>query len=81
MHFWCGVGSPGLLAQAMESLYQVPFERFERYAPSGTPEEIADYVRPYVDGGARHVNLAPVAATPEESIDAAAAVADLLRAR
>ncbi len=82
MHFWCGVGSsPDLLANAMESLYQTPFERFERYAPYGTPEAIADYVRPYVDGGARHVNLAPVAATPEEAIDAAAEVAGLLRAR
>ena len=58
-----------------------PFERFERYAPYGTPEAIADSVRPYIDGGARHVNLAPVAATPEEAIDAAAEVAELLRAR
>ena len=82
MHFWCGVGpSPDLLANTMESLYQMPFERVERYAPYGTPDEIADYVRPYVDGGARHVNLAPVAATPEEAIDAAAEVAALLRAR
>ena len=82
MHFWCGVGpSPDLLANAMESLYQTPFERFERYAPYGTPEAIADYVRPYIDAGARHVNLAPVAATPEEAIDTAAEVAELLRAR
>ena len=36
MHFWCGVGpSPDRLADAMESLYQTPFERFERYAPYG----------------------------------------------
>ena len=47
MHLWCGVGpSPDLLADAMESLYQTPFERFERYTPYGTPEAIADYVRP-----------------------------------
>ena len=65
----------------MESLYQTPFERFERYAPYGTSEAIADFVRPYIDGGARHVNLAPVAATPEEAIDTAAEVAELLRAR
>jgi alkanesulfonate monooxygenase SsuD/methylene tetrahydromethanopterin reductase-like flavin-dependent oxidoreductase (luciferase family) len=80
MHFWCGVGSPELLAQTMESLYQVPFERFERYAPSGSAEDIAAYVHPYVEGGARHVNLAPVAATPEDAIDAAAEIAELLRA-
>lgn len=80
MHFWCGVGpSPELLANAMESLYQTPFERFARYAPYGTAGMIADFVRPYVDAGARHVNLAPVAATPEAAIDAAAEVAELLR--
>jgi alkanesulfonate monooxygenase SsuD/methylene tetrahydromethanopterin reductase-like flavin-dependent oxidoreductase (luciferase family) len=79
MHVWCGAGSPDLLARSMESLYQQPFERFERYAPSGTADDIADYVRPYVDAGARHVNLAPVAATPEAAIDIAAAVAERLR--
>jgi alkanesulfonate monooxygenase SsuD/methylene tetrahydromethanopterin reductase-like flavin-dependent oxidoreductase (luciferase family) len=79
MHVWCGAGSPELLAGAMESLYQLPFERFERYAPSGTADDIAAYVRPYVDAGARYVNLAPVAATPELAIDTAAEVAERLR--
>jgi alkanesulfonate monooxygenase SsuD/methylene tetrahydromethanopterin reductase-like flavin-dependent oxidoreductase (luciferase family) len=80
MHFWCGVGSPEPLAATMERLYRLPFERFARYAPSGTVREIADYVRLYVGGGARHVNLAPVAATPEYAIDAAGDIARLLRA-
>jgi alkanesulfonate monooxygenase SsuD/methylene tetrahydromethanopterin reductase-like flavin-dependent oxidoreductase (luciferase family) len=81
MHFWCGVESPDLLAQTMESLYQTPFERFERYAPWGSADDIAAFVRPYVECGARHVNLAPVAPTPEAAIDAAAEIARLLRAR
>jgi probable F420-dependent oxidoreductase len=82
LHLWCGVG-PGsdLLAESMESLYQLPFERFARYAPFGTPDEIAAYVGPYVDAGMRHLNLGPVAATPDEAIDFTAAVAQLLRAR
>ena len=79
IHLWCGVGSVERLAAAMESLYQLPFARFERYAPWGSPAEIADYVRPYLEAGTRHVNLAPVAASFEESIDAAAEVAELLR--
>lgn len=79
MHVWCGAGSSELLAEAMESLYHLPFERFERYAPSGTADDIATYVRPYLEAGARHVNLAPVAETPEGAIDAAAEVAELLR--
>ncbi len=82
MHLWCGIGpSPDRLADTMESLYQTPFARFERYAPYGTPDAIAEYVRPYVDAGARHVNLSPVAASPEAAIDATAEVAELLRAR
>ena len=82
LHLWCGVGpSSDLLAESMESLYQLPFERFARYAPYGTPDEIAAYVGPYVDAGMRHLNLGPVAATPDEAIDFTAAVAELLRAR
>jgi alkanesulfonate monooxygenase SsuD/methylene tetrahydromethanopterin reductase-like flavin-dependent oxidoreductase (luciferase family) len=79
IHLWCGVGSPDRLAPAMESLYRLPFERFERYAPSGDAADIADYIRPYLDAGARHVNLAPVAATPEAAIDFAGEVAQMLR--
>jgi alkanesulfonate monooxygenase SsuD/methylene tetrahydromethanopterin reductase-like flavin-dependent oxidoreductase (luciferase family) len=79
MHVWCGVGSHDRLAETMESLYQLPFERFARYAPWGTADDIAASVRPYLDAGARHVNLATVAATPEAAIDAAAEVAELLR--
>jgi alkanesulfonate monooxygenase SsuD/methylene tetrahydromethanopterin reductase-like flavin-dependent oxidoreductase (luciferase family) len=79
MHVWCGVGSSDRLAETMESLYQVPFERFARYAPCGSADDIAAFVRPYLDAGARHVNLAPVAATPEAAIDAAAEIAELLR--
>jgi len=42
-------------------------------------ERAWSFVRPYVDAGARHVNLAPVAATPEAAVDTAAEVAERLR--
>jgi hypothetical protein len=43
-----------------------------------TPEAIADSCAPYIETAARHVNLAR--RTPEEAIDAAAEVAELLHA-
>jgi hypothetical protein len=42
MYAWCGVGDsrgtarPGI-KDAMEQLYRIPFERFERYCPMGSP--------------------------------------------
>ena len=55
---------------------------FERYTPYGTPEAIADFVRPVRRRRRRATsNLAPVAATPEEAIDTAAEVAELLPRR
>ncbi len=42
--------------------YRVPFGKFERYCPCGTPQEIAASLRPYVDAGLRRsFNLIPVA--------------------
>lgn len=81
MHFWCSFDrTPDRLAAAMEDLYKLPFDRFERYAPVGTPGEIAALVRPYLAAGATHVNLAPVSATVEEGVDGVAEVKRLLNA-
>jgi alkanesulfonate monooxygenase SsuD/methylene tetrahydromethanopterin reductase-like flavin-dependent oxidoreductase (luciferase family) len=79
MHFWCSFDpAPDRLKAAMEDLYQLPFEKFERYSPWGTPAEVAERVRPYLDAGATHVNLAPVSATAEETVDGVAEVRRLL---
>ena len=66
------------LARAMEAMYQTPFERFERYSPYGTPEEIADFLAPYAAAGCSFFNLMPLAAKPEEGIDAVAEVRERL---
>ena len=42
----------------MERMYRIPFDRFERYTPCGTPEAIADALRPFVDAGCQTLNLA-----------------------
>ena len=67
-----------LLAREMERLYQVPFARFEKYSPFGTPEEVADFLLPYVENGARYLNIKPCAATEEEGIAGVAEVRELL---
>jgi alkanesulfonate monooxygenase SsuD/methylene tetrahydromethanopterin reductase-like flavin-dependent oxidoreductase (luciferase family) len=81
LHVWCSFDSlPDRLAAAMEELYGIPFDRFARYAPWGPPADIAAFVRPYVDAGARHINLAPVSAAYEEAVDGVAEVRRILNA-
>ena len=67
---WCGFAESReaarpALAMAMEDLYQLPFERFERYAPYGTADDVAEALLPYVEQGASTVLLAAVAAIPK----------------
>lgn len=80
---WCGFGSQAgdaraRVAAAMEDLYRLPFERFERYVLCGRPADVAEALEPYVVAGCRDINLVPVAASVEESVDAVAEVRQLL---
>ena len=43
----------------MESLYRLPFEKFDRYSPRGTPEDVATALAPFVEAGCRTFNLIP----------------------
>jgi probable F420-dependent oxidoreductase len=79
MQFWTTVAPSRDEARAqvsagMESMYRLPFERFERYTPFGTAREVAEFIVPYVEAGARHVNLIATQDTPEETIERAAEV-------
>src|SRR5205085_11542796 len=63
---WCGFGDSREvarkpLATAMETFYQLPFERFERYSPYGSPEVVTAFMSEYVDAWCRVFNLIPVA--------------------
>jgi probable F420-dependent oxidoreductase len=84
MQFWTSVG-PGSegarerVAEGMHATYRLPFERFERYTPFGTAAEVADFIAPYVEAGARHINLIHVQDTPEETVERAAEVREALR--
>jgi len=76
---WLGVGDTraearAIVAKEMEDFYKVPFEKFERYTPYGTPDEVAAQLKPYVDAGCRLMNLKVCARDDAESIEAAGAI-------
>lgn len=82
MQFWCCVDknkskARARLAERMENFYQVPFEKFERYCPAGTAEEVANFIKGYVSKGARIVNLT-TPGTDDEVVQQASEIRDLL---
>lgn len=83
MQVWCGFADTGaaarsVLARSMQAVYGVPFERFERYCPYGTPEDVAGFLAPYVEAGCTEFNLIPQAADDDEALAGVAAVRELL---
>ena len=82
---WLGVADSreearAIVAREMEAFYKVPFEKFERYTPYGTPAEVAEQLQPYVDLGCRLMNLKVCAGSDAESIAGAGDIARELRA-
>jgi alkanesulfonate monooxygenase SsuD/methylene tetrahydromethanopterin reductase-like flavin-dependent oxidoreductase (luciferase family) len=65
----------------MEAFYHLPFERFERYCPYGTPEDVAEFLAGYVAAGCGEFNLIPQAPDHDQAIAGAGAVRRLLAAR
>ena len=62
MTVWCGFGQDradgeGVVSGVMEGLYGVPFAKFDRYVPRGTPADVGEALRPYVEAGCRTFNL------------------------
>jgi alkanesulfonate monooxygenase SsuD/methylene tetrahydromethanopterin reductase-like flavin-dependent oxidoreductase (luciferase family) len=83
MNVWCGFADTrerarDHLARGMEAFYRIPFDRFERYSPYGTPAEVADFLAPYVDAGCSAFNLLARAADEAAGVEAAAEVRRLL---
>ena len=64
----------------MQAFYQIPFERFEKYSPYGTPAEVAAFLRAYVDAGCTSFNLIPQSPDPAVALAGAAEVKRLLAA-
>jgi alkanesulfonate monooxygenase SsuD/methylene tetrahydromethanopterin reductase-like flavin-dependent oxidoreductase (luciferase family) len=85
VNVWCGLdGDVGLArelaASKLERLYRLPYEKFQHLAPAGTPKQVAEFLYPYVESGARHVTLIPASRSIEAEIDAVAEVSELLKA-
>ncbi len=85
MQVWCGLADTreaarACLAPAMEAFYQLPFERFERYCPYGTADEVAAFLAPYVAAGCAEFNLIPQSPDHDQAIAGTAAVKKLLEA-
>ncbi|MEU6715865.1 LLM class flavin-dependent oxidoreductase [Nonomuraea sp. NPDC046802] len=83
LQLWCGIGASDhaarpRLAAAMERFYGLPFAKFARYSPCGTPEDVAAFLRPYIEAGCGHVNLAAVGGDPESEIAGVARIRALL---
>lgn len=66
------------LAEGMQAFYRIPFERFEKYSPYGTPKQIAESLAAYRDAGCSLFNLMPIAASDAAGIDGIAEVKRLL---
>lgn len=83
MQVWCGLADSrqaarSCLAPAMQAFYQLPFERFERYCPCGTPEDVAGFLAPYVAAGCTEFNLIPQSPDHDQALTGTAAVRKLL---
>src|SRR5581483_472732 len=63
----------GRITPVMQRSYGLPFERFARYTPCGTPQEVAAALEPYLAAGCRRFNFVPEAGGIEEGIDAVGA--------
>lgn len=84
MSVWCGLDEDASRARErlgadMEALYQLPPDKFGHLTAAGTPEQVADYLAPYVEGGATTVSIVPVAGDAAEGVAMAGEVRTLLR--
>jgi alkanesulfonate monooxygenase SsuD/methylene tetrahydromethanopterin reductase-like flavin-dependent oxidoreductase (luciferase family) len=83
LNVWCGFATTHeaareVLATQMQDFYQMPFEPFERYSPCGTPEDVADFLRPYIDAGCSTFNVIPCARDDDHAIAAVGELRALL---
>lgn len=83
---WCGLARDPQQAQAalgerMSALYRLEPDRFRNVAPAGTPQQVAEWLAPFLDAGLDSLSIIPAAASVEEGADLAAEVAEIIRAR
>lgn len=85
LNVWCGVGrrpdeARNHVAAGMQAYYQLPYERFEKWSPAGTPERLAEFLIPYVEAGCSVVNLIAQGEDVDAEVEAVAEVRRLVLA-
>jgi alkanesulfonate monooxygenase SsuD/methylene tetrahydromethanopterin reductase-like flavin-dependent oxidoreductase (luciferase family) len=85
LNVWCGFAptreaAREPLATQMQAFYQMPFEPFERYSPYGTPQDVAEFLFPYIEAGCSAFNVIPCAGDAESAIAAVGELRTLLTA-
>jgi alkanesulfonate monooxygenase SsuD/methylene tetrahydromethanopterin reductase-like flavin-dependent oxidoreductase (luciferase family) len=85
LNVWCGFAATreagrAPLATQMQNFYQMPFEPFERYSPYGTPEDVAEFLSPYIEAGCSAFNVIPCAGDDESAMAAVGELRALLTA-
>lgn len=83
---WCGLDDDErmareLLAERLTTTYRIPFSAFEHLAPAGRPDQVAEWLLPYVEAGAVSLTLLPVGRDPEAVLGHAATIRSLLTAQ
>ncbi len=83
LQVWCAVDETrekarARLASAMEALYRIPFEKFEKWSPYGSVEDVVEALVPYVRAGCKYFNLTLQAPDETSQVEAAAAIRDAL---
>lgn len=85
LNMWVGLGHDDaaareLLGRRMQSLYNLPPEKFQHLTAAGRPQTVAAALQPYVDAGAGHITLVVAAESVQEGIEMAGEVGRLLNA-
>jgi alkanesulfonate monooxygenase SsuD/methylene tetrahydromethanopterin reductase-like flavin-dependent oxidoreductase (luciferase family) len=83
LNVWVGVDEDAgaareHVAPAMTSFYGIPYERFERWSPAGTPAQVADFLAPYAAAGCNLFNLIINGRSHTHEIEAAAEIRELI---
>jgi alkanesulfonate monooxygenase SsuD/methylene tetrahydromethanopterin reductase-like flavin-dependent oxidoreductase (luciferase family) len=85
LNVWVGFGGDpdsarAALGERMSRLYRLPAEKFAHISAAGTPQDVARFLVPYVEAGARTLTLIPVADSVQAGIEQTAEVRHLLAA-
>ena len=79
LNVWCGADESvsrarSYVARAMEAFYGLPYDRFEKWSPAGSPKQLAEFLMPYVAAGCSVFNLIINGPSADAEIEAAAEI-------